>query len=184
MRFLTDKQWLDLAKDLDLDSEDVRSFAIHHVRTTAKLASAPILVAALKQFIEANNGVWPTDVSQLKAFLDQPIEDEILQRYRILDKNEAQSGWLKEMVLIEKVAVNKWQETQVAIGPTNYGFGPTPEPEPVRLAFPEVLKPALDAYQTQNPRKVPGDFNELKPYLTTQEQEAALDKLVKALEGR
>ena len=182
MRFLTDKKWLDLAKDLDLDSEDGRRFATHHVRTTAKFASAPIIAFALKQYLEANNGAWPTEVSQLKTFMDQPIEDEVLQRYRIMDKGEAQSGWLKGMVLIEKVAADKWQETQVTIGPTNWGLGPTPEP--VRLAFPEVLKPAMEAYRFQNSRGVPKDFNELRPYVTTPEQGAALDKLIKALENK
>ncbi len=182
MRFLTDKMWLDLAKDLDLDSEDACRFAIHHVRTTAKLGSAPIISNALKKFVETNNGNWPTDVSQLKAFLDQPMEDAILQRYKILNKDEPKPGWLDGMILIEKVAADKWQETQIAIGPTKQGWGPTPEP--IRLAFPEELKAALESYQVQNPQKVPADFNELRPYLTNPEQQAALDKLIKALQNK
>jgi RNA polymerase sigma factor (sigma-70 family) len=178
MRLLTDIDWLNLAKDLDLDSEALRSFAIHQVRFNAKLRSASIISEALRKFIEANNGDWPSDVSQLKSFFDQPIEDEILQRYRILDKTEAQSGWLNGMVLTEKVAGNVWQETQMGIGPTNYGGGPTPAT--AVLTFPQVLKPAMEAYQVQHPQQVPADMNELRPYLTTPEQGAALDKLIKA----
>lgn len=185
MRLLTDVDWLTLAKDLDLnslDSEAGRSLAMHQVRFNAKLRSASIISEALRKFIEANNGGWPSDVSQLKSFLDQPIEDEILQRYRILDKSEAQSGWLNGMVLTEKVAGNVWQETQIAIGPTNYGGGPVAAP--VALTFPQVLVPAMKAYQAQHPQQVPTDMNELRPYLTTPEQEAALDKLVKAWQGQ
>jgi hypothetical protein len=40
----------------------------------------------------------------------------------------------------------------------------------------------MESYQAQNPRKVPSDFNELRPYLTTPEQQAALDKLIKTLQ--
>jgi hypothetical protein len=180
MQFLTDSKWLDLVKDLNLDSEAEIQFAMHSARTSAKLTSAPMIEHALKKFIEANNGNWPNDVSQLKPFFDQAIDDAILQRYTILDKAQTESGWLSGMVLIEKTAVNKWQETQVAIGPAKYGFGPTPEP--VRLAFPEELKSAMESYQAQNPKKVPSDFNELRPYLTTPEQQAALDKLIKTLQ--
>lgn len=178
LRFLTDKKWLDLAKDLDLDLEKDKNFAIHHVRTNAKWDAAPILETALKQFIEANNGDWPTDVSQLKAFSDQPIEDEILQRYRILDKSETQSGWLKGMVLVEKVALDKWQETQFAIGPENCRHGPPPEP--VRLTFPKELIPVMQAYQNANNRQTPDDMSKLKPYATTPEQQAVLEHLIKA----
>jgi RNA polymerase sigma factor (sigma-70 family) len=180
MQFLTDSKWLDLVKDLNLDSEAEIQFAMHVVRTSAKMNSARMIQGALKKFIEANNGNWPDDAAQLKPFFDPPIDDEILQRYKILDKDQTQSGWLKGMVLIEKVVVDKWSERQFAIGPAATGLGPTPEP--VHLAFPQELKPAMESYQAQNPRKVPSDFNELRPYLTTPEQQAALDKLIKTLQ--
>ncbi len=182
MQFLTDDKWLDLVKDLNMDSEDELRFAMHSVRTSAKMNSAPIIQDALKKFIEANTGNWPTDVSQLNPFFDDPIGEAIVQRYKILDKEATRSGWLEGMVLIEKVATDKWRETQVAIGPTNYGLGPTPEP--VHLAFPQALKAAMESYQVQNPQKVPADFNELRPYLTTPEEQVALDKLIKALENK
>jgi len=54
-------------------------------------------------------------------------------------------------------------------------------PESVHIAFPQELKQAMASYQAQYPGKVPSDFNELRPYITTPEQQAALDKLVKAV---
>lgn len=180
MQFLTDKDWLELVKDLDLDSEDGSRLAVHHVRTAAKLTSARMICIALDKFIKANQGNWPTDVSQLNSYLEKPMEDAMLQRYRIMDKDEARTGWLDGMVLIEKVAVDKWQETQVAIGPLNTALGPPPET--VHLEFPPELKPAIEAYQTKNPQKVPADFTELRSYVTTPQQKAALEKLIKAIE--
>ena len=181
MQLLTDNKWLDLVKDLKLDSEDDIRYAISFVRTSAKMLSAPIIQDALKKFIAANNGNLPDDVSQLKPFFDQPLDDAILQRYKILDKEATRSGWLEGMVLIEQVATDKWRETQFAIGPQKAGLGPPPET--VHLEFPQELNSAMESYQAQNPKKVPSDFNELRPYLTTPAQQAALEKLIKALEG-
>ncbi len=178
LRFLTNDKWLDLARNVDLDSEDGKRSAIHTVRLNAKMASAPIIEAAIGKFMDANRGNRPSDVAQLKAFLEQPIEDEILERYRILDKNETLSGWLKDMVLIEKTAVNRWQETQIAIGPSNLGWGPPPET--VHLEFPQELKPVMQAYQKANNNQTPDDMSKLKPYITTQEQQTALDQIIKA----
>ena len=181
MQFLTDKQWLDLVKDVDLDSESGIHAAIGFVRKSAKMSYAPIIQNALNKFIEANNGHLPNDVSQLNPFFEQPIDDAILQRYKIFDTEASRAGWLKGMVLIEKVAGDKWSEPLFAIGPMGTALAGVPEN--VSLAFPQELKPALESYQAQNPQKVCSDFNELRPYITTPEQQAALDKLIKSFAG-
>ena len=181
MQFLTDKQWLDLVKDVDLDSESGIHAAIGFVRNSAKMSYAPIIQNALNKFIEANNGHLPNDVSQLNPFFEQPIDDAILQRYKIFDTEASRAGWLKGMVLIEKVAGDKWSEPLFAIGPMGTALAGVPGPE--NLAFPQELKPALESYQAQNPQKVFSDFNELRPYITTPEQQAALDKLIKSFAG-
>jgi RNA polymerase sigma factor (sigma-70 family) len=181
LRFLKDKDWLNLVKDLNLDSEDDIKFALHHIRTWAKMSAAPLIQAALKKFIEANNGNFPADTAQLKPYFDQPIEDEILQRYRVLAGEENKSGWLTDMMLVEKTTVNKWQEPPIAIGLKRTGLGPVPDS--LHLAFPKELIPAMQSYQNANNRHTPSEFSELKPYVTTPEQENALDDLIKTLKA-
>jgi len=181
MQFLTDRKWLDLVKDLKLDTEEEINYAIHFVRTSAKYESAHLIQEALKKFIEANNGNGPEDVGQLKPFFDH--DEAMLQRYKILDKSEALPGWLGRMVLIEKEAVNRWSEPQIAIGPKT--IGQAPPPDPVHLSFPQELRPVMQPFQSANndpaPFQKPDDFNKLSPYVTTPEQKAALDLIIKTL---
>ena len=128
--------------------------------------------------MEANNGRLPNDVSQLTPFLDGHMDDTILQRYKLLDNATSPLGATQGMVLIEKVAGDKWSEPLVSIGPG--GAALVAPPDPVHLTLPQELKPVMESYQAQNPRKVPSNFNDLRPYITTPEQQAALDRLIKA----
>ncbi len=178
MQFLTDAKWLALVKELDLDSEAGIHFAIGVARTGAKMNSATIIQNSLRKFMEANNGRLPNDVSQLTPFLDGHMDDTILQRYKLLDNATSPLGATQGMVLIEKVAGDKWSEPLVSIGPG--GAALVAPPDPVHLTLPQELKPVMESYQAQNPRKVPSNFNDLRPYITTPEQQAALDRLIKA----
>ena len=72
MQFLDDAYWLNLVKDLKLDTEDQVRFAMHYVRSSAKMNSTSMIQTALKKFMETNNGNWPEDVAQLKPFFDKP----------------------------------------------------------------------------------------------------------------
>jgi len=104
MQCLTDAQWLDLVKNMDLDSEAGIRSAIGYLRTSAKMTYAPTIQDALKKFIQANKGDLPNDVSQLKPFFDQPVDEALLQRYKSVDKGATRPGWLEGMVLVEKAA--------------------------------------------------------------------------------
>jgi RNA polymerase sigma factor (sigma-70 family) len=179
MQLLTDRQWLDIARDSDLDSEDGIRSAMARVRTSAKMKSAPIIQDALKKFIEANNGNWPDVVTQLKPFFDQPIDDVTLQRYKILDQEQTQTGWLNGMVLIEKVAADKWVEPQFVIGPNRTGMGPTPDT--VHVTFSQELVPVMQSYQSANNGQTPDDYSKLDPYVSTPEQKVALEKIIKEM---
>lgn len=178
MQFLTDANWLALVKELDLDSEAGIHFAIGAARTGAKMNSATIIQNALRKFMEANNGRLPNDVSQLTPFLDGHMDDTILQRYKLLDNATNPLGATQGMVLIETVAGDKGSEPLVSIGPG--GTALVAPPDPVHLTLPQELRPVMEFYQAQNPQKMPSNFDELRPYISTPEQQAALDKLIRA----
>src|ERR1035437_1939575 len=180
MQALTDEDWLFYVKDIKLDSGDEVRTAMHGLRSSAKMKFGTPMMFALRKFMSANNGNWPDDAAQLKPFFDQPIDDAILQRYRVMDKGASQSaGWANGMVLIEKVAADRWSERQFAIGP--WQTGEAPPPVPVQINFPQELRPVMQAYQNANNRQTPDDFSKLNPYVTTPEQKAALENLIKTL---
>jgi hypothetical protein len=181
MQFLTDAAWLDLTKDLKMETEEDMRHAMHFVRFSAKTDTATRIQQALNAYSKANEGKLPNDASQLKPFLNMPDADTILQRYRIIVEDKPRQAWLNGMFLVEKVAVDKWSEPQIAIGLQQISAAPA---ERVHLTFPPELKAAMESYRARNSSQVPTNFDDLRPYLNTPEQQAALDKLIKALTDR
>jgi RNA polymerase sigma factor (sigma-70 family) len=173
MQFLTDWQWLDMATHSDLDSEEGILSAFSLVRGNATSTFAYKIQQALGKYAEANNGNPLNSLSQLSPYFDPPVDDNILQRYQLLNKED--QARLDGAVVIEKSVVDKYREGLIRIGPTFTVTGP---PEIHRYSFPQELKPALKSYQKENNGQFPNDFTELKPYVTTPEQEAALDKFI------
>lgn len=183
IQFLTDWQWLRIAREANLDSEDGIDAALGGVRSEATLTFAHMIQQALLRYMQANNGNCPTEPSQLKPFFDTPIDDAILQRYEVLNKEQRSVSWLQNAVIAEKpsavVSSSRFTGQPVAIGPQYISVAPLPETK--RLTFPKELLPAMQAYQDANNRKPPSDFSELKPYVTTPKQAAALQKLLNEL---
>ena len=179
LQFVTDQEWLDIAIEADLDSSDGVRNALGRVRYEGKNHFASMIQKALNKFTDANNGNRPNDVSQLKPFFDPPTEDSLLQRYRVLTQEEQQTSWLEGGVFVEKSVLDKWHDNLFVIGPHKIGIGPGPQP--LRLSFPHELMPVMQAYQNANNRQTPDDFSKLNPYVTTPEQKAALENLIKTL---
>jgi len=85
MQFLADKSWFDAVKDLkQLDTDDDFRRAFSNLRNIAKNEFGNVLQKALRGYTDANNGQLPQDLSQLKPFFAQPVDDAVLQRYKLL----------------------------------------------------------------------------------------------------
>jgi len=55
------------------------------VRTMAESnVGRDILRPALRQYVQANNGQFPRELSQIAPYLGSPLDDAILQRWQIL----------------------------------------------------------------------------------------------------
>jgi RNA polymerase sigma factor (sigma-70 family) len=105
LQFLTESDWLAVAKDASLQSEaDVRK-ALSELRNVAKHKFGTYALNAVDKFAAANNGQLPTDMSQLKPYFEVPVEDAMLQRYQVLQTpgaNGLRDNWdLKEKVRVD-----------------------------------------------------------------------------------
>jgi RNA polymerase sigma factor (sigma-70 family) len=183
IQFLTDWQWLNIARDADLDSEKGIAGALGEVRSEATQTFATMMQQALLKYMAVNNGNLPSDTLQLKSFFDTPVDDSILQRYEVLSNEQQSVSWLQDAVIAEKpsavVISSNFMDRPVAIGPKYIGDGPVPESK--NLTFPKVLVSVMQAYQSENSGQTPSDLSKLEPYITTSEQEAALQKLLNEL---
>jgi len=103
LQLLTDKDWFDAiknAKQLETDA-DFRQ-ALNNLRNSAKQAFGNMTREALKKYAEANNGLLPADLSQLKPYFETPVEDSILQRYSLLQTGKLADVPQSEYLFAEK----------------------------------------------------------------------------------
>ena len=85
LQFLTEKSWFDAVKNLNqLDTDEDFRRALSNVRNIAKSEFGNVLQKALRGYTDANNGQLPQDLAQLKPYFAQPVDDAILQRYKLL----------------------------------------------------------------------------------------------------
>ena len=175
LRFLTDRQWLDSAKDSDLTTEAGITLALSKARFFARNDVAPIFQAALKNFLAANAGNLPDNISELKPFLDPPLDEAVLDRYKVLSRDLRQ-GWLEGVDVIEKNVIDKVVDTVFAIGTNMSTYGPSgPIPS---MTFPPELIPAMQAFEADHPGQPSKGLEDLKPYVKTAAQQTALDNAI------
>lgn len=84
MALLKDRNWLDAVGSLEkLETDEDYRRAMNQLRIQAKSEFGGKLQSALKKFADANDGMLPTDLSQLRSYLEQPIDAAMLQRYKL-----------------------------------------------------------------------------------------------------
>jgi RNA polymerase sigma factor (sigma-70 family) len=113
LQLLPDSDWLKIVEGIPLDTEESCRIATSAARGAATvLFCQGNLRPALRQYAEANNGQFPTDLSQLKPYFKSPIDDAILQRYEILPASKLPSTLVRylrageDWVITQKAPVN------------------------------------------------------------------------------
>ena len=105
LQLLTDKDWFDAiknAKQLETDA-DFRQ-ALNNLRNSAKNAFGDMTREALKKYAEANNGLLPGDLSQLKPYFETPVDDAIFDRYSLLQTGKLAEVPRTEFLFAEKAS--------------------------------------------------------------------------------
>jgi RNA polymerase sigma factor (sigma-70 family) len=96
IQFLTDKDWADIAWNADLDTDDGIRVALRDLRHKAVDSFFnDRLRPALKKYLAANDDQLPTDLSQLKPYLDPAVTDDMLQHYQLMQTGKVdRSAWV------------------------------------------------------------------------------------------
>ena len=122
MQFVSESRWTDRA-DRPLVSDDDYRSAIGLLRADGEQRFVPMIYKAVKGYAKANNDQFPSELSQLKAYFEKPIDDAILERWTIVPAKSlvpflAETGgdWL----ITEKAPINKQFDSRSAIGLTSY----------------------------------------------------------------
>lgn len=166
------------SRDQDLDSEEGIRKAMSEVRKDAKNDFAPDISGALKKFVDANNGQLPTDLAQLKPYFNDSVDDATLDQYKILRTGNVSNLSPGQWVITDKAAIDNEYDYLWQIGPGSYGLAAAADES--TPSFIQALAPAFKAFSDANNGETPTEISQLKPYITTPAQNAALQKALKA----
>ncbi|MEO5803477.1 MAG: sigma-70 family RNA polymerase sigma factor [Verrucomicrobiota bacterium] len=183
LQFVTEQDWLDATHGKFKSDKDIRE-ALSRLRRSGESVFAGKLDSALRKYLEANNGRFPGEVSELQKYFKPPIEVAFLERYEVVPPKISPDG---------KIRVgNQGKITQRFPIDREFDARFTINPEGISSSYPawrertggdsdwEILSPATKAYKAAYGISNPTDLSLLRPFVTTPEQKAALEKVIQA----
>jgi hypothetical protein len=174
LQFVTEQDWLDAAKR-ELKTEADYRRALSAIRAAGEGKVVEQFQKALKKYVEANDEQFPKDLSQLQPYFDSPMDDAILQRWEIVPAKTVENIHLGgDAILTQKAPVDDVFDMRFVIGQE----GNTGRVDFFWLENGESPKSVYEAYGAAHNGQGPDDVTQLKPYVTTPEQRAALEKLI------
>ncbi len=177
LQLLSENDWLGAARDAKLDTDkDVRQ-TMANLRHSAENIFAVSVSAALAKYMDANNRQFPTDLSQLQTYFDTPMDEAILRRWQIVPQSDLPNQRFGDWLITQKSSVDEELDQKWAIGPNGYGTTHYPSAETASAIA--TLDPLVKAYTAANNGKAPTDPSQILPLLTTPEQQAAYQTLLK-----
>jgi len=177
MQFLKGEDWLAAAQH-KLDTEDDYRTVAVELRSHAQGKFMEVVYQALSKYLAANQNHFPSEVAQLAPYFETYPGDELLQRYQIVpSKSVPQDGIGPgggEWLITPKETYGDMSWLMGTTGTSAYSVTNAP--------LMDVLAPAIKAALADAP-SVNGrknvNLNQLQLYLTTPEEKAAYDKLIK-----
>jgi hypothetical protein len=155
LQYLDEKDWLQGAKDADLESADGAREAFSELRELAKYIFAPQMAKALDKYVKANGGQLPASVADLKPYFETAVDDAVLQRYAMLYTGNVsgapESGWL----VAEKAPVDDDYDMRMRIGINGYGAE----------NWDNVFRSAIRDFSKANNEVKPTESSQIVPYI-------------------
>jgi RNA polymerase sigma factor (sigma-70 family) len=187
MQFLKEEDWLDHARHANVDTANGMRIALSNIRASASGVFAEKFVQALQAYMAANQQQLPATASQMAGYFNPPLQDAdaILSRYVVpaaSDSFFAMNPTMTTNVVFvqDKSTVVDAIDQLVAFGPRLTYWLPPLQPTQMNSVLPPELEAVGKAYSDANGQGFISPYD-LKPYATTPEQKAALDKLIKSL---
>jgi RNA polymerase sigma factor (sigma-70 family) len=193
MAFLTDKDWATVTRDANVDTDDSVREALSNLRNAAKNAFLNALRDALKKYaaavnggelpkkmsqlaqaINANPNLMPADLSQLKPYFDQPVDDSVWQRYQYKPPANFHDN-LSDIIVTEIAPpVDTEYDTHHEVGWYSSG---------VRTvnSIQDAVNAAAKDYSQANNGQAPTDPSQLAPYLKSPVEAGLVQKYLNKL---
>ena len=94
------------------------------IRANAEQRVLDILAGALRNYSKANNGQFPSALSELSPYFRSPVDEAILERYEIVQADSLVSKLQQgdEWVITQKAPVDETWDLRFTIGMTYGGM--------------------------------------------------------------
>ncbi|HSY17208.1 MAG TPA: sigma-70 family RNA polymerase sigma factor [Candidatus Acidoferrales bacterium] len=123
LQYLTDQEWLRSANyTAELKTDDDFGRALSQLRRDAKRTFANSIGEALANYVAANNGQLPGDISQLASSFNPPVDGTMLQRYQLLQTGNLRDLPNDEPLITEKAPVDDQYDSLFKISATGYSY--------------------------------------------------------------
>ncbi len=160
LQLLKEKGWFDAVKSMNqLDTADDFRRAFSNARNIAKGEFGQLLQKALRGYTDANNGQLPRDLSELQPFFDRPVDDGVLQRYKLLQTGKL-SDVVNEQYLVAEIAPLVDEDNDAT-----YEFSLTGTHSHSGSPIEDAVKEAGIKFAEEHNGLLPTDASQLAPYL-------------------
>jgi RNA polymerase sigma factor (sigma-70 family) len=158
LQFITEKDWAAASWDADLGTDDGVREALSRLRETAiNTFLNEMMKNAFKKYLAANGNVLPTDLYQLKPFFDQPVTDDMLKRYQLL-----QSGTPNKSADLVHLIANADEEYD-----SNHGMSINGAWGGRFNRVQGAVEVAVNAFTVDHAGQMPADSSQIMSYLKT-----------------
>jgi RNA polymerase sigma factor (sigma-70 family) len=194
VQFVTERDWLSVtASDFETDAKGITDAgyrrALSLLYDMAKMKFSQKAIPALKSYELTHDHQFPTDVSQLKVHFTEPIDDAVLQRYAVMPKSAFKGVRLAgDWVLAEitnpdedtlRYVMGAEGSDRVLFKESAASTDSTAQKQKAELQpLIETLLPVAKAYAEAHEGRPPPDPEQMTAYVTTTEQQSALQKLI------
>ena len=184
MRFLTSSDWLSVTLNNDLQTEAKIRLALTNLRQKAKWKPEmrQNLPNALRAYREDHNGQSATEITQLRPYLNPPLDDDILQRYEFIPVSA--SFWPEmpagngQSVLHEKATVDEDRDVlaEFSTGGLNFRL--------INNNLGKAVQEAVSAFTKAHGGQEPTAVAQVMPYATRSADEVKFREFWEAHYGR
>lgn len=114
MRFLTERDWLEVMGTRTIETEQDARSAFQQLRFRAKTRFGPMFNEAVRSYKLANGGRSPTEVAQLSPYFKEPVEPAILDRYSIVPEDPPDHR-MKTWLITENAFVDELSDSRLHV---------------------------------------------------------------------
>lgn len=179
MQFLSEQDWLRVAKNLRFDSDEDSRRAFAAIRDAAAANFKPQLTSALRKFAQ-NPPNDTTTILALQPFSDPPIDSILLERYELSKTTESTPRWRVQTKAPLDADYDSRSYVDAYVDHRGYGGGSLGAPWAWIPDFEEHITRAYKAYAAANKGTSAPSLAEALPYFKPPLTPPLVEKLLKA----